>query len=369
MVKFKLIKRTANREKGLVLREFDYFKSLREAVNNSNWSKSKRLARKLGKVERRAIQSKQDLFAEIDILRGSVFDEHQHILDETKRQIEIFMDIILKRISLVQGRIPDLLKKKPVNWNGLSKEVEICFTKGIEPLSVLLENLQEFIDEIENEITKKVNVILALKLDPSDKVITLLVLFGRKSAGMISLNLETYGKKYGIVEKKGLYFIYAKSDINFDRMDIAEFISKLDNLGLSHHHRNYIVEAYNNENKRIKIERINFWIAKGKAKLQALLNATGDIETGRALGYPETAIGSLNSLRTTEYLQLLQKKYTQKSVPEELLYIIFTPKFSEGKIREEHVAWGQENMKLVKYVAPDLHDEFIKERKRAYFKV
>ena len=117
------------------------------------------------------------------------------------------------------------------------------------------------------------------------------------------------------------------------------------------------------------MESILFWVGKDSARLQALLNATGDVQIGKALGYPKTALGKLRDLNTVGYLQMLQKEYTKKSVPEELLYLLFTPKFGVEGIPEEHREWGRASMNLVKTVAPDLHDEFIAGKKRAYFKV
>ena len=369
MINFKYLKRFIFKEKKLILKEFYYFRELEKEINKTSNLNSVAIIRKLGRIERRTILFREKLFLEFKHLEKVIFEEHQRKLKEQIIKIEIFTNNILKRISLVEGTIPILLKKNGINLLEINQEINICFAQGIEPLSALLIQVKDFIDTAEDEINKKINLLLTLKLIPADTIVLLLVLFGRKPACMVSLEPELYGKKYGFEKKGDLYLVYAKENINFDKKDVDEFIKSLDYLGLNYYYSNNFQKVFNEYNQTVLMQQINFWVAKGKLRLQALLNAKGDVQIGRALGFPETALGKLETVNTVGYLRMLQKKYTSKNIPNELLYLMFTPKFNEKEVNKEHIDWGKANMELVKEIAPDLHDAFINSRKRTYFKV
>jgi hypothetical protein len=56
---------------------------------------------------------------------------------------------------------------------------------------------------------------------------------------------------------------------------------------------------------------------------------------------------------------MIKVNYSKETIPEEVLYLFFIPKFTNNVIEQEQLNWGKKMKKVVETLAPDLHKKFV----------
>ena len=132
------------KEWGWVLRESISIKKLQEAIEKNDTKHFKKFERKSARFERRINRFEQKTIGILNFLRQT-FPSWNQTLFEFERQTKIYNEIILKRVSRVEGTIPELIKQNDVDK--LKIEVDTVMDKGILPLDALLEDLEKRLKE------------------------------------------------------------------------------------------------------------------------------------------------------------------------------------------------------------------------------
>ncbi|MBU0536761.1 MAG: hypothetical protein KKE20_07370 [Nanoarchaeota archaeon] len=108
--------------------------------------------------------------------------------------------------------------------------------------------------------------------------------------------------------------------------------------------------------------------------LDALMsaNVSGDHKRiGIALGYPESAVTSLEEDYAKRFNAALVKEYVPENIPESILYLDFVPKHENCVIMPEHIAYGEKHASIVKVIdrifGTNFHNHYVQIRKKDIF--
>ncbi|MCK4589014.1 MAG: hypothetical protein KAT77_01105 [Nanoarchaeota archaeon] len=138
------------KERGWILIEGRWIQRLKYAIKINDKGQIKRFERKAARAERRINQFEERLFKITDFLRAT-FPDWNEALSDTENKIKMYNEIILKRVSLIEGTLPKLLKQTPRDTEKINTEVNTVMEKGVQPLIVLLDHLKTEFKRISEE--------------------------------------------------------------------------------------------------------------------------------------------------------------------------------------------------------------------------
>tara|TARA_B100001971_G_scaffold144092_1_gene133293 strand:- start:1351 stop:2679 length:1329 start_codon:yes stop_codon:yes gene_type:complete len=132
------------KERDWILLETAYIGRLSHAVKNGDYGRIKKFERKAARAERKIHSFEERVIRIINYLRQR-FPAWNHALSEIERQTKIFDENILKKVSLIGGTIPPLIKEK--NLDQISVEVDKVMDGGVRPLIALLNHLYDQLEK------------------------------------------------------------------------------------------------------------------------------------------------------------------------------------------------------------------------------
>lgn len=137
------------KERDWILLESRYIQKLRYAVKIRDFKQTRRFERKAARSERRVHQSEERVLEIIDSLR-QIFPAWSNALYILEQKTRIYERNILRRVSSVDGTIPNLIKQN--DFDQINIEIDKVMNEGIRPLIALL-------DHLEKEIKKKLEKV------------------------------------------------------------------------------------------------------------------------------------------------------------------------------------------------------------------
>lgn len=138
------------KEKEWILLEGRYIQKLLYAVKTKDIKLLRRFERKAARAERRIHQFEERILELLDILRNS-FHNWDSVLYEMEQKIRLYDNNILKKVSYIDGTIPALLKKGEIDFEQVKQEIESALEKGVQPLIILLDHVDEQLNKIDKE--------------------------------------------------------------------------------------------------------------------------------------------------------------------------------------------------------------------------
>ncbi len=163
-----------------ILLEGRWIQKLKYAVKIGDYNQIRRFERKAARSERRIFQFEERVLGILDFLRQR-FPSWNQGLSELEERTKICDGNILRRVSLVDGTIPKLIKEAKINWkrnlpetegkwspdskimydiNQINTEIDNVMNEGVRPLIALLDHLRGKLEthlkkvEIDEEIRK-----------------------------------------------------------------------------------------------------------------------------------------------------------------------------------------------------------------------
>lgn len=128
------------KERNWILLESRFIQKLKYAVKVGNYNQTRRFERKAARSERRIHQFEGRVIEILNFLRQR-FPTWNNELSELEEKTKIFDGNILKRVSLIDGTIPKLIKQN--NYNQINIEIDKVMDEGVRPLIVLLNHLED----------------------------------------------------------------------------------------------------------------------------------------------------------------------------------------------------------------------------------
>lgn len=123
-----------------LLLESRWIQKLKYAVKIGDYSQIRRFERKAARSERRINRFEEKVIEILNFLRQK-FPSWGNILADVEEKTKIYNRNILKRVSLIDGTIPNLIKQN--NYSQINIEIDSVMNEGIRPLDILLIYLQK----------------------------------------------------------------------------------------------------------------------------------------------------------------------------------------------------------------------------------
>ena len=143
------------REKAQVLIYGKFLQNLKNTANKQDINQTKYFSNRLARAERRIHAFKKSLLKSIDVLRKDVTPWNKP-LKEIEDDLNLYESKLVAEDSLgffrPKGKIPNLLKKVPVNWEELKEEIDIIYERGVSPLIAVLDSLKNKLEKLKSEV-------------------------------------------------------------------------------------------------------------------------------------------------------------------------------------------------------------------------
>ena len=118
-----------------ILLESRWIQRLKYAVKVGDYSQIRRFERKAARSERRVNRFEERVIEILNFLRQK-FPTWNTTLSDIEEKTKIFNKNILKRVSLIDGTIPNLIKQN--NYGQINTEIDNVMNEGVRPLDILL---------------------------------------------------------------------------------------------------------------------------------------------------------------------------------------------------------------------------------------
>ncbi len=143
------------KEREWILRYGRDLRRLQSVVAEYNESEARRLTTKLANLERRVHLFQGRVLRMSKLFEGEFLSKGDESLKEVEKQLDLYESRLVGEDSRglfgPKGKIPKLLKKKPIGWQELLEEVEWTYKEGVSPLVSVLDSLKEIFQRLFDE--------------------------------------------------------------------------------------------------------------------------------------------------------------------------------------------------------------------------
>ena len=177
-----------------ILLESRWIQRLKYAVKVGDYSQIRRFERKAARSERRVNRFEERVIEILNFLRQK-FPTWNTTLSDIEEKTKIFNKNILKRVSLIDGTIPNLIKQN--NYGQINTEIDNVMNEGVRPLDILLSHLEKELKKAleKNVIAEKIKEEeLPAKLEDSLKRQPFLIVFHSANEKAFAHNILMMGR-------------------------------------------------------------------------------------------------------------------------------------------------------------------------------